>query len=70
MGVWVSNFLAAFDRFVVDGTVNGVGWLADRAGRVLRQTQDGHVQVYLLVAVVTVTVWLLLKAMPIILTLV
>jgi hypothetical protein len=36
----------------------------------LRSTQDGHVQVYLLVAVVTVTVWLLLKAMPIILTLV
>jgi hypothetical protein len=39
-------------------------------GRVLRNTQDGHVQVYLVVAVVTVTVWLLLKAMPIIMTLV
>jgi NADH-quinone oxidoreductase subunit L len=70
IGVWLARFLAEFDRFIVDGTVNGFGWIADRTGRVLRNTQDGHVQVYLLVAVVTVTVWLLLKAMPIILTLV
>jgi NADH-quinone oxidoreductase subunit L len=70
VSVWVSHFLAAVDRFVVDGTVNGAGWLADRMGRMLRYAQDGHVQVYLLVAVVTVTVWLLLKAMPMILTLV
>jgi hypothetical protein len=62
--------IAAIDRVVVDGTENGAGWFADRMGRMLRQTQDGHVQVYLMVAVVTVTVWLLLKAMPILLTLV
>jgi NADH-quinone oxidoreductase subunit L len=70
LSVWFSKFLAEVDRVVVDGTVNGAGWLADRMGRLVRNTQDGHVQVYLLVAVVTVTVWLLLKAMPIILTLV
>jgi NADH-quinone oxidoreductase subunit L len=68
--VWFAKLLAAFDRVVVDGTVGGAGWLADRMGRMLRQTQDGHVQVYLMVAVVTVTVWLLLKVMPIIMTLV
>lgn len=68
--VWVSHVLAEIDRVIVDGTVNGAGWLADRMGRMLRSTQDGHVQVYLVVAVVTVTVWLLLKAMPMILTLV
>ena len=68
--VWFSEVLAEIDRVIVDGTVNGAGRLADRVGQVLRNTQDGHVQVYLLVAVVTVTVWLLLKAMPIILTLV
>jgi NADH-quinone oxidoreductase subunit L len=68
--VWLSKLFAEIDRAVVDGAVNGAGWFADRAGRLLRNTQDGHVQVYLLVAVVTVTVWLLLKAMPIILTLV
>ncbi|HXF60751.1 MAG TPA: proton-conducting transporter membrane subunit [Caldilineaceae bacterium] len=69
-GIWLGNVAAAIDLFVVDGAVNGAGWIADRMGRVLRNTQDGHVQVYLVVAVVTVTVWLLLKAMPIILTLV
>ncbi len=68
--VWFAKLLAEIDRVIVDGTVNGAGWFADRMGRLLRNTQDGHVQVYLLVAVVTVTVWLLLKAMPIILTLV
>ncbi|HEX9596716.1 MAG TPA: proton-conducting transporter membrane subunit, partial [Anaerolineales bacterium] len=69
-GVWLSDVAAEFDRLVVDGAVNLTGMLADRMGRVLHNTQDGHVQVYLLVAIVTVTVWLLLKAMPIILTLV
>jgi NADH-quinone oxidoreductase subunit L len=68
--VWLAKVIAEIDRVVVDGTVNGAAWFADRMGRALRQTQDGHVQVYLLVAVVTVTVWLLLKAMPLILTLV
>ena len=67
---WFAKFLAAFDRLVVDGAVGGAGWLADRMGRVLRLTQDGHVQVYLMVAVVTVAVWLLLKVMPVIMTLV
>jgi NADH-quinone oxidoreductase subunit L len=70
LSVWFAGVIAAIDRVVVDGTVNGAGWFADRMGRMLRQTQDGHVQVYLMVAVVTVTVWLLLKAMPILLTLV
>jgi NADH-quinone oxidoreductase subunit L len=68
--IWVGEVLAAFDRAVVDGAVSGVAWIADRSGRALRSTQDGHVQVYLLVAVVTVTVWLLLKVMPLVLNLV
>jgi NADH-quinone oxidoreductase subunit L len=68
--VWFAGFCAAVDQFVVDGAVNGAGWFTDRMGRVLRHTQDGHVQVYLLVAVVAVTVWLLLKVMPIVMTLV
>ena len=68
--VWLAGFWAAFDRYVVDGVVNGFAAVSDQMGRVLRSSQDGHVQVYLLVAVVTVTVWLLLKVMPIIMTLV
>jgi NADH-quinone oxidoreductase subunit L len=70
IGVWIGRFTAAFDRFVVDGLVNTAGWFSARTGTLLRNTQDGHVQVYLLVLAVTVTVWLLLKAMPIFLTLV
>lgn len=70
IGVWLSTVSAEFDRLVVDGVVNLVGWVTSRTGAVLRNTQDGQVQVYLLVAAVTVTVWLLLKAMPIIFTLV
>jgi NADH-quinone oxidoreductase subunit L len=69
-GVWISRFLAEFDRIVVDGLVNLMGYISDGAGRVLRNTQDGQVQVYLMVLAVSVTVWLLLKALPIFLTLV
>ena len=70
LGVWISKVLAEFDRLVIDGFVNLVAWFTNRMGAVLRNTQDGQVQVYMLVAVVTITVWLLLKAMPIIFTLV
>ena len=70
LGLWVSKVSAAFDRYVVDGVVNALGWLSTRAGGLLRNTQDGHVQVYLLVLVVAFTVWLLLQALPAMLTLV
>lgn len=68
--LWIARFTAAFDRFVIDGIVNTTGWFSARSGSILRNTQDGHVQVYLLVLAVAVTVWLLLKTMPFFLTLV
>jgi NADH-quinone oxidoreductase subunit L len=68
--VWIARFCADFDRYVVDGTVGGFAWLAARAGGVLRNAQNGQVQVYLMVVVVSVTIWLLLTALPMILTLV
>ncbi len=70
LNVWWSGVLASFDHWIIDGAVNGAGWVADRSGRALRNIQDGHVQVYLLVAVVVLTIWLLLEALPILLTLV
>lgn len=70
LGVALSALAAGFDRYVVDGVVNAAGRLSSRAGGILRNTQDGQVQVYLLVLVMSVTVWLLLKVLPIILTLV
>jgi NADH-quinone oxidoreductase subunit L len=68
--VWLSTVAATFDRVVIDGVVNGAGWVSDRLGGILRNTQDGHVQVYLLVLVLSVTIWLLLQALPIVLSLV
>jgi NADH-quinone oxidoreductase subunit L len=70
VGIWLGRFAAAFDRFVVDGLVNATAWLSARTGAILRNTQDGHVQTYLLVLALSVTIWLLLKAMPFFLTLV
>lgn len=68
--VWIARFAADFDRYVVDGTVGGFAWLASRAGGILRNVQNGQVQVYLMLVVVSVTIWLLLTALPMILRLV
>lgn len=69
-GVWLAVISARFDQYVVDGAVNAFAWIADRAGGMLRNTQNGQVQVYLMVVVVSLTIWLLLYALPLILTLV
>ncbi len=70
LGVWLGGALAAFDRYVVDGVVNGAASVSDWTGGMLRRTQNGHVQVYLLVLAVSITIWLLLEALPLLLTLV
>ncbi|MFV0318567.1 MAG: NADH-quinone oxidoreductase subunit L [Microthrixaceae bacterium] len=40
--------LATFDREVIDGAVNGAGWLARASGRVMRTFQNGFVRSYAL----------------------
>ncbi|HEX2195145.1 MAG TPA: NADH-quinone oxidoreductase subunit L, partial [Candidatus Limnocylindria bacterium] len=45
-GVLFSNALWWFDARVIDGAVNGAGWLATRAAGALRHTQTGRVQNY------------------------
>ena len=45
-GVLVSNALWWFDVKVMDGIVNGTGWLAQRIGGILRRLQTGRVQNY------------------------
>ena len=66
----IATFCGDVDRYVVDGVVNGFAWLASKAGAILRNAQNGQVQVYLMVVVVSVTIWLLLTALPMLLTLV
>jgi NADH-quinone oxidoreductase subunit L len=58
--VALANVGGAFDKVVVDGTVNGVAKVTDVAGRALRTTQTGKVQNYLLVVAVTVLMLLAL----------
>ncbi|MBI1296360.1 NADH-quinone oxidoreductase subunit L [bacterium] len=70
LAIALSTVLAAFDRYVIDGLVNGVGWLSDQAGNVTRLLQDGRVQTYLLFGLLTAAVWLFLNVLPVILTLV
>jgi NADH-quinone oxidoreductase subunit L len=36
----------AIDTYVIDGAVNGVGWLTRRAGFYLRNAQNGELQTY------------------------
>jgi len=45
-GVLVSNALWWFDAKVIDGAVNGAGWLAGRTGGALRKVQTGRVENY------------------------
>lgn len=45
-GVLVGNLLWWFDAKVIDGAVNGAGWIAQRLGAVLRRSQTGRVQNY------------------------
>jgi NADH-quinone oxidoreductase subunit L len=44
----LGNGSSLFDRYVVDGAVNGVGWLAATGSRALRRAQTGMVQSYAL----------------------
>ena len=51
-----------FDRFGIDGFVNGLAWIAGRLGRITRSVQNGLVQSYITAAVVSLLLllwWLL-----------
>ncbi|MBN1136805.1 MAG: NADH-quinone oxidoreductase subunit L [Anaerolineae bacterium] len=60
-GRWLSEWLKkAVDNPIVDGAVNGVGRVTGAFGGFMRETQTGQIQNYLLVAVVTVLLLLVL----------
>ncbi len=42
----VCGFLAAFDRYIVDGVVNGVAGLTGVTGSIVRKAETGQVQLY------------------------
>jgi len=45
-GVLIGNLLWWFDARVIDGAVNGAGWLGQKIGGLLRQIQTGRVENY------------------------
>jgi len=45
-GVQLGNALWWFDAHVIDGAVNGAGWLSQRIGSILRRLQTGRTQNY------------------------
>ena len=45
-GVLIGNALWWFDAKVIDGAVNGAGWVAQRGGGLLRKAQTGRVENY------------------------
>jgi NADH:ubiquinone oxidoreductase subunit 5 (subunit L)/multisubunit Na+/H+ antiporter MnhA subunit len=53
-GAWLSDLGGLFDNRIVDGIVNGVAAVTSWFGKILRLTQTGKAQNYLLVAVLTV----------------
>lgn len=69
-GLWLGDIGAKFDRLIIDGAVSGVAGIATLFGGWLRTTQDGKIQAYLLFLVISVMLWLMLKVMPALLTLV
>ena len=61
LGRWLSEALKKFvDNPIVDGAVNGVGRVTAGFGEFMRATQTGQIQNYLLVAIVTVLLLLVL----------
>jgi NADH-quinone oxidoreductase subunit L len=56
--VWLAG---AFDRYVVDGLVNAVAWLAAQFGVLLRYLQTGREENYLLVIFLAVVVIVLVR---------
>ena len=55
----VAWIVAAFDRYVVDGIVNGLGALAGLLGRATRTLADGSAQAYMLTLLLAVAVGLI-----------
>jgi NADH-quinone oxidoreductase subunit L len=61
VGRSVAYLDAAFDKYVVDGAVNGLADLIMNGGRTLRRVQTGHIQAYLFGALGGAIVFVILQ---------
>jgi NADH-quinone oxidoreductase subunit L len=63
-GRWLFDAAAWFDRTVIDGAVNGAGWLVRGAGGSLRTAQNGLVRSYALIMAISgflLVAWVLVR---------
>jgi NADH-quinone oxidoreductase subunit L len=59
----ISTPVARFDKRVVDGSINGLGWVVARSAAAIKFVQSGKVQLYVVVFVLgtlAIAVWALL----------
>jgi NADH-quinone oxidoreductase subunit L len=61
LGGLVMRLAGAFDRYVVDGLVNLVGWLARQMGLGLRYVQTGRAETYLLLVFLGIVIIVLVR---------
>jgi NADH-quinone oxidoreductase subunit L len=56
----MARLVLAFDKLIIDGIVNGAGWVARQCGTGLRRMQNGQVQNYALIMLIGVNAILIL----------
>ena len=63
----VATALAWFDRRVIDGIVDGIGWIVDQIGNIFRHSETGRAPNYALAAFggIAVIVFLMLQYTPV-----
>ncbi len=59
---YISTPIAWFDKHVIDGTMNAIGWTTERASSAIKVVQSGKVQTYawiFIIGTLVVTIWAL-----------
>jgi NADH-quinone oxidoreductase subunit L len=56
--VGIAKIAGYFDRYIVDGSVTAVTWIARATGNLLRQTGEGRIQSYLLWSAVVLIIFI------------
>jgi NADH-quinone oxidoreductase subunit L len=56
--VGIAKVAGYFDRYIVDGSVTAVAWIARATGNLLRQTGEGRIQSYLLWSAVVLIIFI------------
>jgi NADH-quinone oxidoreductase subunit L len=61
MTLWWSWAKERFDTIIVDGAVNGAGYISLALGKAIRRTQTGQLQTYALVIFIGAVILIFMK---------